>query len=142
VEVSHVRKRLTASLERARRDAQQRRERTAEAQRAYDVFLADIAVPISRMLVSALKADGYMFTIATPGGGVRLTSDKTRDDYIDIALDSTSDPPQVVGHINYTRGSRTISDERPIKAGELPSAITEEEFLDFLLSALDPWLAR
>jgi hypothetical protein len=142
VEVSHVRRRLIASIERARRDAQQRRERTAEAQRAYESFLSEIAVPISRMLVSALKADGYLFSIATPGGGVRLTSDKTRDDYIDIALDSTSDPPQVVGHINYTRGSRTVSEERPITAGKLPSAITEEEFLDFLLGALEPWLAR
>ena len=142
MEVSHVRKRLTAAIDRARRDIQQRRERTAEAQRAYEVFLTDIAVPIARMLVSALKADSYAFTIATPGGGVRLTSDTKRDDYIDIALDAASNPPQVVSHINYARGSRTVSEERPVKPGALPSEISEEEFLEFLIGALEPWLAR
>jgi hypothetical protein len=142
VEVSQVRKRLTAAIERGRRDAQQRRERTSEAQRGYDSFLADIAVPISRTLASALKADGFPFTVATPGGGVRLTSDRARDDYIDIALDSTADPPQVIGHVSYTRGSRTITEERPVKPGALPSAISEEEFLEFLIAALEPWLAR
>jgi hypothetical protein len=142
VEVSHVRKRLTAAIDRARRDAQQRRERTSEAQRTYDTFLSEVAVPVSRMLANALKADGYLFTVATPGGGVRLASEKARDDYIDVALDSTADPPQVVGHVSYTRGSRTISEERPVKPGALPGAITDEEFLEFLIDALQPWLAR
>jgi hypothetical protein len=142
LEVSHVRKRLTAAIDRSRRDAAQRRERTAEAQRAYEAFLADIAVPVSRMLASALKAESYPFTIATPGGGVRLISEKGRDDYIDVALDATADPPQVVGHISYTRGSRTIAEERPVKPDALPNAISEEEFLEFLIGALQPWLQR
>jgi hypothetical protein len=141
LEVSVVRKRLTAAIEQARREAPQRRERSAAAQRSYDAFLSGVAVPITRMMASALKADGYLFTVATPGGGLRLVSDKGRDDYIEIALDTAADPPEVVGRISRTRGSRTIAEEHPIKAGASPDAISEEDFLDFLVVALAPWLA-
>jgi len=133
---------LAAAIERARKGAQQRRERAAEMHREYEVFLSETAVPVSRMLVSALKADGYPFTVATPGGGLRLASDKGRDDYIELGLDTSADPPEVVGRIRYTRGSRTIAEERPVKAGAAPQAISEDEVLDFLLRALEPWLER
>jgi len=142
VEVSHVRRRLTAAIEQARRSSQQRRERAAEAQRAYETFLAEVAVPVTRMLASALKADGYPFTVATPSGGVRLISDKGRDDYIDIVLDTSADPPDVLGRISYSRGSRTVAEERPVKRGASPQAITEDDFLDYLIVALGPWLER
>ena len=142
MEVSHVRRRLSAAIERTRRGAQARRERAAEVDRAYQAFLADVAVPVARMLASALKAEGYPFTVATPGGGLRLTSDKARDDYIDIALDTPADPPEVVARISHTRGSRTIAEERPMKPDASPQAITEEDVLEFLLNALEPWLER
>ncbi|MGH9370232.1 MAG: hypothetical protein ACRD15_01735, partial [Vicinamibacterales bacterium] len=112
------------------------------AQRAYETFLSDVAVPVTRMVAGSLKADGYPFTVATPGGGLRLTSDNRRDDYIDIALDATADPPEVAARINYGRGSRTITDERPVKPGASPRDITEEDFLEFLVKALEPWLER
>jgi hypothetical protein len=140
LEVSQVRRRLAAAIELAKRNAQQRRERSAEAQRSYETFLVDVAVPVTRMLAQALKADGYLFTMATPSGGVRLTADKGRDDYIEVALDTTADPPEVVGRISYGRGSRTIAEERPVKPGALPQSISEEEFLGFLVKALEPWL--
>jgi hypothetical protein len=142
LEVSHVRKRLTAAIDRLRKGSQERRERAAATERAYDTFLADVAVPIMRMLASALKADGYPFTVNTPGGSVRLASDKGRDDYIELALDASADPPEVLGVIRYARGSRTVSEERPVKPGASPQAITEDDVLEFLLKALEPWLER
>lgn len=142
MEVSHVRRRLTAAIELARRGAQERRERAAATERTYETFLADVAVPVMRMLASALKADGYPFTVATPGGAVRLASDKGRDDYIELALDTAVDPPEVIGRVSYGRGSRTLAEERPVKPGASPQAITEEDVLDFLLRALEPWLGR
>ena len=142
MEVSQVRKRLMAAIERSRKGAQERRERVAEAGRAYERFLADVAVPVTRMLASALKADGYPFTVNTPGGSVRLASDKGRDDYIELALDADADPPEVTGIIRYSRGSRTVSEERPVKRGASPQAITDEDVLNFLLDALQPWLER
>ena len=142
MEVSHVRRRLTMAVEQSRKAAQVRRERAADTERAYETMLTDVAVPVMRMLASALKADGYPFTVATPGGSVRLGSDKGRDDYIEIRLDTAADPPEVVGRISYTRGSRTVADERPIKGGASPQAITEDDVLEFLLQALRPWLER
>ncbi len=137
-----MRKRLTAAIDRLRKGSQERRERAAATERAYDTFLADVAVPIMRMLASALKADGYPFTVNTPGGSVRLASDKGRDDYIELALDASADPPEVLGVIRYARGSRTVSEERPVKPGASPQAITEDDVLEFLLKALEPWLER
>jgi hypothetical protein len=142
LEVSHVRRRLSAAIEQARRIAQQRRERSSEVQRSYEVFLTDVAVPVARMVANVLKAEGYTFTMATPGGGLRLISDKGRDDYVEIALDTSANPPDVIGRTSYSRGSRTIAEERPVKPGASPDAISEEEFLEFLVGALDPWLER
>jgi hypothetical protein len=142
VEVSHVRRRLAAAIERARRGSQERRERVAAAERAYEAFLADVAVPVTRQLANVLKAEGYLFTVNTPGGSVRLASDKGRDDYIEFALDAAADPPEVLGVTRYARGSRTVSEERPLKQGVPPEAITDEDVLEFLVKALEPWLER
>jgi hypothetical protein len=142
VEVSYVRKRLTAAIEQSRRAAQQRRQRSADAERAYEPFLAGVAIPVARMVSSAARAEGYPFSVATPGGGLRLISDKGRDDYIEIALDTSADPPEVLGRIRYARGSRTVSEERPVKRGAAPDTIVEEDVLAFFLDALAPWMER
>ena len=142
MEVSHVRRRLAAAIDRAKKGSQERRERVAATERAYDAFLTDVAVPVMRMLASALKADGYPFTVNTPGGSVRLASDKGRDDYIEFALSADTDPPEVLGILRYARGSRTVSEERPVKPGASPQAITEDDVLEFLLKAIEPWLER
>jgi len=106
------------------------------------MFLEEIATPTVRMLANALKAEGYPFTVSTPTGGLRLASDRGRDDYIEVALDGRGDTPTVVGRIRYTRGSRTFEEERPIKPGSPPQDVTETDLLAFLVGALDPWLDR
>ncbi len=142
MEVSTVRNRLRRAIDSAKDVAQRRRQRAAEAERAYKTFLDDVATPLARQLASALKADGYAFTVFTPGGGLRLASDRGRDDYIELALDSSGDLPEVVGRISRTRGSRTLVEERPIKPGASPDEISDEELLAFFLAALEPWLER
>ena len=129
-------------MDRAKARAQQKRNDAAEAERAYAGFLEQVATPIIRMLANALKAEGYPFTVSTPIGGLRLASDRGRDDYIELALDSSGDKPTVVGRVRHTRGSRTLEDERPIKPGAAPQDLTEADVLSFLVNALDPWLER
>jgi len=129
-------------METARARAQQRRERTAEAETTYAAFLQNVATPVARQLTNVLKVEGYAFTVFTPGDGLRLASDRGRDDYIEFALDTVSDTPQVVGRIRHTRGSRTIDEERPVRPGAAPDAVSEEDVLAFLLEALGPWLER
>lgn len=142
MEVSQVRNRLKRAIDAARERAQHRRQRTADAERDYAAFLENVAIPVTRQIANALKVEGYAFTVFTPGGGLRLASDRSRDDYIEFALDGGADTPEVVARISQTRGSRTVEDERPIKAGSAPAALTDEDVLTFLLDALQPWLER
>jgi hypothetical protein len=141
VEISLVRNRLKRAIDVARSRAQERRQQNAAAEQVYDAFLRDVAVPVTRLMANALKAEGYAFTVFTPSGGLRLASDRGRDDYIELALDTTG-RPQVVARISRTRGSRTMSDERPLKPDTPPEQLTEDDVLSFLLDALDPWLER
>jgi hypothetical protein len=129
---------MTAARERMLR----RRQRTADAETAYDQFLTQVATPLVRQLANALSAEGYAFTLSTPGRGLRLALDRGRDDFIELALETDADEPVVVGRTRRTRGSRTIEDERPIKPGAAPGQLSEDDVLDFFVSALEPWLER
>jgi len=142
VEVSQVRKRLKMAIDGSRERAAKRRERVAEAQRAYEHFLTEIAIPMAKQLANAMKVEGYGFTVFTPGNGLRLAADRGRDDFIDLTLDSTGERPEVMARVSQQRGSRTLDEEVPVKRGAHPDEISEDEFLDFLLGALEPWFER
>lgn len=142
MEVSQVRRQLQAAIASARQRAQLQRQRAADAEKAYATFLQEVATPVTRQLANALKAEGHAFTVFTPGDGLRLAADRGRDDFIEFALDTSSTPPQVIGRISHSRGSRTIDEERPVKPGASPEALTDQDVLDFLLSALEPWFER
>ena len=129
-------------MDSARDRALRRRERAAEAQRTYETFLADIATPVARQLANALKAEGFAFTVFTPGAGLRLASDRNREDFIELELDTSGDTPEVIARVSRQRGSHTIDQELPVKRGAKPDQISEEEFLDFLLGSLEPWFER
>ena len=140
MEVSQVRKRVQQGVAAARTRAQERRQQTDEATRDYKVFLELVATPLVQQLANVLKVEGYAFTASTPGDGVRLTNDRGRDDFVELALDTSGERPQVVGRITQSRGSRRLDEERPIKVGASPSELTDEDVLEFLMSALQPWL--
>ena len=142
MEVSQVRKRLKTAIDASRERASKRRERTADAQRVYETFLNDVAIPVARQLVNAMKAEGYSFTVSTPGNGLRLASDRAREDFIDVGLDTSGDQPEVIARVSQQRGSRTIDEEIPVKRGASPAEISDEDVCDFLIGALEPWLER
>jgi hypothetical protein len=133
---------LQTAIAAARERAQQRRQRASEADTAYDRFLTQVATPLARQIANALQAEGYAFTLSTPGRGLRLALDRGRDDFIELALETDGDEPTVIGRVRRTRGSRTIEEERPIKRGASPDQLSEQEVLDFFASALEPWLER
>jgi hypothetical protein len=142
LEISLVRKRVQAAMAAARDRAQKRRQRAADAESAYDSFLAHIATPLVRQVANALNAENYAFTVSTPGRGLRLALDRGRDDFIELALETNADEPVVVGRIRRTRGSRTLEEERPIRQGASPDQLSEQDLLEFLVNALEPWLER
>jgi hypothetical protein len=133
---------VQAAMNAARERSQRRRQSVADAEGQYDRFLADVAIPLARQVANVLKAEGRTFTVSTPGRGLRVEADRGRDDFIEITLNTDADPPTVVGHIRHTRGSRTVDEERPLKAGAAPDQISEEDVLEFLMHALEPWIER
>jgi hypothetical protein len=129
-------------METARAQAADRRARDARATAAYDTFLENVAGPVAKQLANILKVEGVAFTLFTPAGGLRLASDRNRDDFIELALERGAADLQVVGHISHARGSRTVAETVPLKDGFGPDALTDEDVLSFLLRALRPWLER
>ena len=142
MEIPEVRRRLRAVIDTARRQLAIRRERATAAARAYDVFLEQRAVPTFHQVASALTAEGHRFKVFTPAESVRLASDSSQDDYIELAFDVTLDPPRVVGRTNMGRGRRSISRERPIHPTAPVEELTDEHVLDFLLAEIEPFVER
>ncbi len=137
MEISLVRRRLTETIERARKQAADRRGRSDQAAKDFELFLQKIAVPLVRQLANALKADGYAFTVFTPSGSVRMMSDRSTDDFIELSLDTADDPPRVMAHVSRARGRRVLDAERAIGAAD---ALSEEQLLEFLLSELEAFV--
>ena len=141
METSVLRKRLTETIEAARRTAADRRARADEAARAYSQFLDTVAVPLFRQIANILKASGYSFTVFTPSGAVRLMSDKSSEDYIELTLDSSGDEPMVMGRSSRSRGRRVVESERAI-AEQTVAHLTEEHVVQYLLKELEPFVER
>ncbi len=142
MEIAQVRKQVTTAIETARHDAAARRQSAAAAQQAYARFLEVIATPLVRQVGNVLKAEGYGFLVHTPSGGLRLASERSRDDYLEFALDTDAVPPQVTAFVSRGRGSRVTTEERPVRAGATIESITEEDLLAFLLTVIGPWVER
>ena len=139
MEISDIKRRVVETIERARHQAAERRARTDEATREYAGFLDRIAIPVFRQVANVLKSEGYPFTVFTPGGSVRLMSDRTAEDYIELALETGGSDPVVSGHTSRSRGRRIVESEQEIGP---PAALTEDDVLAFVLKALTPLVER
>ena len=139
MEISDIKRRVVETIERARRLAGERRTRTDEGAREYEVFLDRIAIPVFKQVANVLRVEGYMFTVFTPGGSVRLMSDRASADYVELELDTSGGEPVVNGHASRSRGRRVIESEAPIGP---PATLTEEDVLSFVLKSLEPLVER
>lgn len=135
-----LRKRLKTQIDAARRAAATRRERSSAAAREYEEFLETRAIPAFRAMANVLRAEGIPFEVMTPGASVRLVADKSRDDLIELELDSTLDPPQPMLTTVQGRGSRILRTERLVKEGSPISDISEDDVVELLLEHIKPWL--
>lgn len=142
MEVSEVRRRVRAAIEAARRSAQERRGRADRAADDYARFLPDVAVPVFQVLASALVAESHRFKVFTPADSVRLAAESSPEDYIELGLDTSQDPPIVLGRVSRGRGRRLITSERPIREGAEVSQLSEEDVLNFVVAELGPFLER
>ena len=139
MEISDIKRRVVETIERARQQAAERRARTDEATREYAAFLDQIAIPVFRQVANVLRSEGYPFTVFTPGGSVRLMSDRTAEDYIELALETGGSDAVVSGHTSRSRGRRIVEFEHEIGP---PAALGEDDVLSFVLKALTPLVER
>jgi hypothetical protein len=142
IEISELRKRLRAAIDKSRRAAADRRARVDAASAAYATFLEEKAGPLAHMLANALRAEGYNFTVFTPAGGVRLSSAKSGDDYLEFVLDSGQPEPAVMLRVNRSRGRRVMQHERPLREHATVDTLTEEDVLQALLQEIGPFVER
>ena len=141
MEISEIRQHALQAIAKARQSATERRARADAAARDYERFLQDVAGPIVRQFAIVMKAEGFPFTVATPADALRLESGRTREDFIEIALDP-SDPPAVVGRVSRERGQRILTTERPLRQGAGIADLDDIDVMTFLAEAIGPFVER
>ena len=142
MEVSVVRQRVIDAIERAKGTAGDRRTRTDQAGREYQAFLDRIAVPLFKQVANVLRVENYAFEVFTPANSVRLISERSGDDYIEITLDTKGSYPYVIGRSSRSRGGNVTQVERALNATDAIGALTEEELLAFVLKELEPFVEK
>ena len=141
MEISQIKRRVLDTIAAAKSSAAERRTRADQAARDYDVFLDRLAIPLLRQVANVLRAEGYQFTVFTPGGSVRLMSDRTAEDYLELTLDTAGEAPRVMGHTSRARGRRVVESERPV-APCTPAELTDDDVMAFVLKELEPFVER
>jgi hypothetical protein len=136
MEISDIRRRFRAAIEQAKKASAERRSRADAASIAYAAFLRDVAIPVFRVFSNVAKAEGQPFTIFTPADGVRLVSERHADDFVEVYLDASQDPPVVMARVNRRRGGDVVTAERPVRAAAPINSLTDEDVLGLLLGEI------
>jgi hypothetical protein len=142
MEIPDIRRQLRHALEQARKDSAERHARVDLAATAYSAFLRDIATPVFRTFANVVKAEGHAFAVFTPADGVRLASERHADDYMEIWLDASLDPPQVSTRVSRVRGRDLTMREELLRGGAPINGLTEEDVFGFLLANIGPVVER
>jgi hypothetical protein len=142
MDIPELRRRVRAAIDEARRAAAGRRQRSDEAARAYESFLATRGVPLFHQLAAALTGEGHRFQVSSPAGSVRLAADGSPDDFIELTFDGSEDPPVVLGRVSRGRGRRAVTSERPVSPGKPIADLTESDVADFVLGEIGPLVER
>jgi hypothetical protein len=142
MEVSDVRRRIRAAVDGAKVRAAERRARTDEAAAAYDTLLETTAVPAFQTVVNALVGEGYRFKVITPGRAVRMSPERSPEDFIELSLDTERDAPAVILSSSRGRGRRTATTERILGEGAGIAGLTEDHVVSVLLDELLPFIER
>ena len=142
VENEHIRMRLQRVIEESRRGAQERRARAEAASDDGERLLRQVVAPMFRKMAHVLKAEGYLFRVSTPKEAVQLIAEGPGENRIELAVDTTVDPPALQSRVVRTRGRRVLVDETVVRTGDAISSMTDEDTLDFLLAAIPPFVEK
>jgi hypothetical protein len=141
METSDVRKGVLGAMARAKERSAARRARADASAQSFESLLSRTITPLVRQVANVLRVENYAFTVSTPSGSVRLSSDKNTDDFIEISFDTSGDAPRVVGRTRWRRGREVVDREETVGSGA-PESITESDVFTFLLKELEPFVER
>jgi hypothetical protein len=138
-DLSDLRRRVRQALQDAKQKGAARRAARDEAARAWDAALADTVTPLMRDVAAVLSGEGLAFRLDTPAGAARLMSERSPDDYIEVALDGADEreAPEVVGRTVRARGRQSVTVIEETLGP--PSELTPDRLTAFLLKAIAPW---
>ncbi len=143
MDVSELRKRILHALDDARRNASVKREARSEAERQWETFLSNVAVPLFRQAGSVLKAERQLFSVETPAGSVKLVSDASPGTFLELVLDLSGPLPEVVGRLSVSQGrGRQMLEERAVAAGKPVGEIGEDDLAGFLVTEVPKLVVR
>ena len=143
MDVSELRKKILRALDEAKLESASKRSEVDAAHRAYEQFLANVAVPTLKQAQAILKAERRLFTVHAPAGGAKLLSDTEPQTFVEFLLDSSTDQPTVLGRVSRARGrQRVLIDERPVAAGKSIDALTDEDVAAFLVTEIPRLVSR
>ena len=142
METAGIRRRVRRTIAEARAAARARRQSAALAEVDGRAVLAGVATEVFKTVASALKAEGYVYHVSTPADAVRLSSDSSSDNFIELALDTSRETPALVGRIHRAWGHRVLSDERVVAEHPAVGNVDAETVLEFLLRELTPFVER
>ena len=143
MDTGELRRRILRALEEAKNDAALRRSEVDAAARAYESFLANVAVPMLKQALDVMKAERQTFVLNAPAGSARLVAEASPDTFLEFVLDSSGGRPQVLGRISRARGrQRVVVDERPVVTDKAIADITDEDLAAFLVAEIPKLVSR
>ena len=142
LETGYIRKQVLHKIYEAKRIAVERRSLAADAGRDGAKVLDLIVAPVFKAVVAILKTEGYKFRVLTPPGVVRLVSEASSDEFIEVSLDVTREPPALIGCVSRQWGRRVLVDDIVIRKFPDIAKFSEQEALTFLLERVVPFVER
>jgi len=142
MDVSEVRRLVRDVIDRARQAGGERRARNDAANRIWVDVRDQVVVPACRQVAQVLRAEGYPFQVSTPGESVRVSSEKSPEDVIELTLDTTGAVPALVCRVQHARGREIRQDERVVAPGVPMAALTDEHVVALLVEVLPPFVER
>lgn len=141
VDTSDVQKRVRHLIDRSKRAAETRRARVASETREGEHAMRRVVAPVFKTVAAALKAEGHPFRVSTPVDAVRMSSEGTDDNFVELVLDTAGDTSVLRGRSSRIRGRRVLVEEKTVSEGPDMASLSDEDVLEFLLDELGPYLA-
>ena len=139
-ETAQIRQRVRRMINQAKRTAEVRRARVAAESRDGERVLRQVAAPMFKTVAAALKAEGHPFRVSTPADAVRMSTEASGENFIELVFDTAGEQSELRGRVSRVRGHRLLVEEKVVSQGPAVGSFSDEDALAFLLSELGPFV--